>query len=86
MTSNLDLMELAPSRDQDVENTDLIHVDLKAVLEAISAVNITACTSNGQHVLQHLLSYVFGCDVYLSCYISRCMQIVIVRMALYLWL
>lgn len=56
MTSNLDLMELTASHDQDIVNPKPIIVDLKAVLDAISAVNITACTSNGQHVLQYLLS------------------------------
>ncbi|CAI9571004.1 unnamed protein product [Staurois parvus] len=46
MTSNLDLMELTASHDQDVVNPELIHMDLKTVLDAIAAVNITACTSN----------------------------------------
>ncbi|XP_073462245.1 uncharacterized protein [Aquarana catesbeiana] len=46
MTSNLDLMELTASHDQDIVNPKPIIVDLKAVLDAISAVNITACTSN----------------------------------------
>ncbi|XP_040188877.1 putative tripartite motif-containing protein 61 isoform X3 [Rana temporaria] len=47
MTSNLDLMELTASHDQDIVNPKPPIVDLKAVLDAISAVNITACTSNG---------------------------------------
>ncbi|KAM5193198.1 uncharacterized protein ACMZJ9_014400 isoform 2-T2 [Mantella aurantiaca] len=46
MTSNLDLMEFTASHEQDVVNKDLIQVDLKAVLDAISAVNVTACASN----------------------------------------
>ncbi|XP_040188858.1 putative tripartite motif-containing protein 61 isoform X1 [Rana temporaria] len=46
MTSNLDLMELTASHDQDIVNPKPPIVDLKAVLDAISAVNITACTSN----------------------------------------
>ncbi|XP_072262124.1 uncharacterized protein [Pyxicephalus adspersus] len=46
MTSTLDLMELTASHDQDVVSVDPVHVDLKAVLDAISAVKFTACTSN----------------------------------------
>lgn len=46
MTSNLDLMELTASQDQEVVNAELIHVDLKSVLDAISAVNITPCSAN----------------------------------------
>ncbi|XP_077333297.1 E3 ubiquitin-protein ligase TRIM63-like isoform X2 [Lithobates pipiens] len=45
MTSNLDLMELTASHDQDIVNPKPIIVDLKAVLDAISAVNITANVS-----------------------------------------
>ncbi|XP_018429104.1 PREDICTED: uncharacterized protein LOC108801698 [Nanorana parkeri] len=46
MTSNLDLMELTASHDQDVVNAELIHVDVKPVLDAISAVTITTSASN----------------------------------------
>lgn len=70
MTSNLDLMELTASHDQDIVNPKPPIVDLKAVLDAISAVNISACTSNGQHILQYrsrllFVFYEFSSNVYL---------------------